>query len=89
MKSRTLAIAAALATVGFTTAAEAYVGPGAALGLLSAFWALLVAVGAVLAFVLAWPLRRMLKRRRSERLARAEREERAGKPVAASPTSRG
>jgi membrane protein implicated in regulation of membrane protease activity len=53
--------------------AAAYVGPGAGLSLLSALWGLLAAVFAALAFVIVWPFRRMLKRRRGqETSARAE-----------------
>lgn len=48
-------------------AASAYVGPGAGLSLLGALWALLVAVGTAIIFVLAWPVRRMLRRKREAR----------------------
>jgi membrane protein implicated in regulation of membrane protease activity len=48
--------------------AMAYIGPGAGLSLVGALWAVIAAVGAALFFVLAWPLRRMLRRRRSESL---------------------
>jgi membrane protein implicated in regulation of membrane protease activity len=47
------------------TAALAYVGPGAGLSLLGALWALLAAVGTALLFVIAWPVRSMLRRRRA------------------------
>lgn len=53
--------------------AFAYVGPGAGLSLLGALWALAVAVVTALVFVVAWPVRRMLRRRRAEN-ARRERE---------------
>lgn len=48
-------------------AAYAYVGPGAGLSLLGALWALLVAIAAAVAFVVAWPIRRMRRRKREER----------------------
>lgn len=51
-------------TFGGALPALAYVGPGAGLSLIGAFWGLLLAVFAALAFVVAWPLRRLLKRRR-------------------------
>jgi membrane protein implicated in regulation of membrane protease activity len=44
--------------------ALAYVGPGAGLSLLGAFWALLVAVLAALAFVVLYPIRRLLRGRK-------------------------
>ncbi|HZD53997.1 MAG TPA: hypothetical protein VE175_13190 [Woeseiaceae bacterium] len=47
--------------------AAAYVGPGAGLSLLGALWALVVAIGTAIAFVVAWPVRRLLRRRRAER----------------------
>jgi membrane protein implicated in regulation of membrane protease activity len=47
--------------------ALAYVGPGAGLSVLGALWGLLIAIAAAVAFVVAWPVRRWLKRRR-ERL---------------------
>lgn len=58
-----VALAAALAA----GPALAYVGPGAGLSVLGALWGLIIAILAALAFVVAWPVRRMLKRRR-ERL---------------------
>lgn len=45
--------------------AFAYVGPGAGLSLLGAFWALLTAVVSSLAFLVIWPLRRVLRRRKN------------------------
>ncbi len=64
--ARTAAAAAALAVGLLPTAAFAYVGPGAGLSLLGALWALLVAVGLAVAFIVAWPVRRMLRRRRQQ-----------------------
>ena len=60
MKSSRLFLSILLATA--CTPAFAYVGPGAGLTLLGALWGLLAAVGAVLMFVIAWPLRRWRKR---------------------------
>lgn len=53
-------------------AAEAYVGPGAGLSLLSALWGLLCAVGAAFLFLIMWPLRRMRRRKREARQAREQ-----------------
>jgi membrane protein implicated in regulation of membrane protease activity len=44
--------------------ALAYVGPGAGLSLLGAFWGLLVAVLAALAFVVLYPIRRLVRARK-------------------------
>ncbi len=66
------------------TAAFAYVGPGAGLGLLGALWALVAAIGTALVFVLAWPIRNMLRRRRADRAA-ASREPTADAPHAGAP----
>lgn len=58
------AVIAAIATVGLSSTASAYVGPGAGLGLLGALWGVLAAILATLAFVILWPFRRRLLRRR-------------------------
>lgn len=71
MKNVFAAVAAAL-TLTLPLIAQAYVGPGAGLSLLGALWALLIALGTALLFVVAWPLRKMIRRRRAERAALAE-----------------
>jgi hypothetical protein len=53
-----------LTLFGAANMALAYVGPGAGLSLLGALWGLLLAIGAALAFVILWPLRRMRQRAR-------------------------
>jgi cytosine/uracil/thiamine/allantoin permease len=58
-------IAAAALVAGVALPAAAYIGPGAGLSLLGAFWGLLLAVGAALAFVILWPLRRFFRRART------------------------
>ena len=62
MKFLAMTISAALALAA--TPALAYVGPGAGLSLLGAFWGLLVAVFAALAFVVVYPVRRLMRARR-------------------------
>jgi membrane protein implicated in regulation of membrane protease activity len=44
--------------------ALAYVGPGAGLSLLGAFWGLLLAVLAAVAFVVFYPIRRLMRGRK-------------------------
>lgn len=66
------ALLLATATViGMAAPAAAYVGPGAGLSLLGALWAVLLAVFVALGFLIAWPLRRILKRRRTAPLPEA------------------
>ena len=67
---RTMTMAAAL-VVGVALPAAAYIGPGAGLSLLGAFWGLLLAVVAALGFVILWPLRRFFRRDRAQQAAGA------------------
>ncbi|MGI9501133.1 MAG: hypothetical protein ACR2P3_13935 [Geminicoccaceae bacterium] len=48
--------------LGFGQDASAYIGPGAGLSMLGAFWGLVVAVVAALSFLLLWPIRKMFKK---------------------------
>lgn len=48
--------------IGFGQDAFAYIGPGAGLSMLGAFWGLVVAVLAALSFLLLWPIRKMFKK---------------------------
>lgn len=59
---RLIAITAAACLVA--EPAFAYVGPGAGLGLIAAFWALVTAVVASLGFLLLWPFRNRIRRRK-------------------------
>jgi hypothetical protein len=68
-QSKTILFAAFALTL--SEAAFAYVGPGAGLSLLGALWGLLAALAAAVLFVILWPLRQMLKRRRLRQVAAA------------------
>lgn len=59
---RLIAIAALACIVA--EPAFAYIGPGAGLSLVAAFWALLTAIVASLGFLLAWPIRNWMRRRK-------------------------
>ena len=48
--------------LGFGGDASAYIGPGAGLSMLGAFWGLVVAVLAALSFLLLWPIRKAFKK---------------------------
>lgn len=65
MRVHSLVLLILLLTAAVASPAAAYVGPGAGLGVLWAFWALVIAVCSALMFVLLWPLRRMFKRSKS------------------------
>lgn len=49
--------------LSFGQDASAYIGPGAGLSMLGAFWGLVVAVLAALSFLLLWPIRKMFKKK--------------------------
>ena len=59
---------AAASTIGIIGEAAAYVGPGAGLSLIGAFWGLVVAVVAALSFIIIWPFRRMFRKGRRDRV---------------------
>jgi len=59
-----------VSTVFLATAATAYVGPGAAVTLVGALWAVVAAVVLAVVGILIWPIRLMLRRMRGK--ARAE-----------------
>ncbi|HMA14851.1 MAG TPA: hypothetical protein VKP12_08715 [Kiloniellaceae bacterium] len=65
--SRKRSLVAGLAAAGLAFAAGpafAYIGPGAGLSLLGALWGVIAAVAAAVLFLLLWPLRRMMRRKR-------------------------
>jgi hypothetical protein len=59
MKNVSLFLLTLTFALGLGQDAFAYIGPGAGLSMLGAFWGLVVAVFAALSFLLLWPLRRM------------------------------
>jgi len=64
-----IALIILMVTLSAPTAAFAYVGPGAGLSLLGALWALLAAVATAIFFVVAWPIRKMMRNRRRKLVA--------------------
>jgi uncharacterized iron-regulated membrane protein len=78
MRTVLTTILAAALTIGVTLPAAAYIGPGAGLSLLGAFWGLLVAVLAALGFVIMWPIRRLFRRNKANQPARAQTEAPSG-----------
>ncbi|MGC3874322.1 hypothetical protein ACPF7Z_13755 [Halomonas sp. GXIMD04776] len=63
----TTSLILATAVVVFPVAAQAYVGPGAGLSLLSALWGIIAAIAIAVFFVVMWPIRRMMRRRKMRR----------------------
>lgn len=64
MNAKLVTFALLVATLAIVPeSASAYVGPGAGLSLLGALWALVAAVGVAVFFVIAWPVRRLLRGR--------------------------
>jgi uncharacterized protein HemX len=58
------AVALAIPLLALTAMpAQAYVGPGAGLSLLSALWAVIAAIGISIGFVVLWPIRKMMRKR--------------------------
>ncbi len=62
MKSSLLFILTLFLTLSVSQNAFAYIGPGAGLSMLGAFWGLVIAVLAALSFLLLWPIRRMFRK---------------------------
>ncbi|MEM8951825.1 MAG: hypothetical protein AAGA21_07135 [Pseudomonadota bacterium] len=75
MKTVALFLFALTFVIGFGQDASAYIGPGAGLSMLGAFWGLVVAVLAALSFLLLWPLRKMFKKNAAA--SEAEQQEKA------------
>ena len=62
MKTVATVLFALTFVIGFGQDASAYIGPGAGLSMLGAFWGLVIAVLAALSFLLLWPIRKMFKK---------------------------
>ena len=88
MRMLTALMLAVALTAGVADPALAYVGPGAGLSLFAAFWGLVVAVVGALAFVILWPLRRLLRRNRAKEAAGAPPQAADPRPHGASPRTR-
>ncbi len=58
-------VAAVVAAVLWPGAGMAYFGPGAGVTMLSAIWGVLLAIGFAVFALLAWPVRALLRRRRT------------------------
>lgn len=65
MRITPLILAATALCTAAAMPAAAYIGPGAGLSMLGAFWGLLVAILAALGFIIAWPLRRLFRRNKA------------------------
>ncbi|MGE0117757.1 MAG: hypothetical protein AB7S71_00925 [Dongiaceae bacterium] len=70
MTARLVPAVAAAALVLLPATAFAYVGPGAGLTMLGALWAVLLALFAAMFFLVAWPVRRMLRQVRHRKTRR-------------------
>jgi membrane protein implicated in regulation of membrane protease activity len=75
MTTRLIPLIAAAALLLLPGTAFAYVGPGAGLTMIGALWAVILALFAALFFVVAWPLRRMLRRARHRQPPKARPED--------------
>lgn len=67
MKVVLFALMFVVAVLASPVPAFAYVGPGAGLSLIGAFWALILAIFTAVFFLLAWPVRRLLRNSRGRR----------------------
>lgn len=65
MRRASLLVTAISLYVAMAVPAAAYVGPGAGLSLLGALWGLVIAIAMAIGFILLWPFRRMLRKRKA------------------------
>jgi hypothetical protein len=61
----TLAAAGACLLAAWAPAALAYVGPGAGLGMIASLFAIVLAVIATVVGLVLWPIRKLMRRRKS------------------------
>ena len=73
MPAAVTAIAITILAAFAAEPAWAYIGPGAGLSMLAAFWALLTAVLASIGFLILQPVLRRIRRRNAAKLDAAER----------------
>lgn len=76
MRPSTVFLILAAAVLFYAQPAEAYIGPGAGITLLSAIWGVIVAFFLAIGAVLLWPFRLLMRRRRN-RAAKAASEQAA------------
>jgi len=62
MKNLPLFLLTLTFALGLGQDAFAYIGPGAGLSMLGAFWGLVVAIVAALSFLLLWPIRKAFRK---------------------------
>lgn len=55
----------AVALAGLSTPAQAYIGPGAGITMLGALWGVIAAIVLAIGAVLFWPIRALLRRRKT------------------------
>jgi hypothetical protein len=73
MRTAVPAIAISIFAAFVADPAWAYIGPGAGLSMLAAFWALLMAVLASIGFLILQPVLRRIRRRNAAKLDQTER----------------
>jgi len=67
MRLAALALLAVVAAATLNGPAEAYIGPGAGISLLGAFWGLILAVTTAVAAVVWYPIRKLMRSRPAAR----------------------
>jgi len=71
MNTRFIAALSAALLLAASADAHAYVGPGAGITLIGSFIGLVATVFCAVGAILAWPIRRLLKKRRERKAAEA------------------